>query len=583
MAAQSEYIGYPEPVEAPVFTAEAKEYRNISAHNPTLTGYPLTLASRLISSLTPLQSLLYNNAEFSSLRKLSVLKQYAPRWEPLVVPRSAESTDPADTSLFTQHGDHTFYTSADYVAAYKDKKTTPTAVAEYLLALVKQPPHNLAFIQIRDDLTLQAAQASTNRYANGTTLGPLDGVPIVVKDEVDINGYRKTFGSAKVFDNGEGPTSWCVKKLEEAGAIIIGKANMHELGTDTTNNNPVTGTPRNPVNQAYYTGGSSGGSAYAVGSGLVPIAVAADGGGSIRIPSNYCGVYGIKASHGRISAYPSVSLTSGNGVVGPIASSLPDLALAYRIMSQPAPADGWSSLFPSPRASTSSITRPGRRVIGIYRPWFNDSSSTVAKLCNEAVDRLVSAQGYELVEIPFIPYLNEARKSHALSISSDMSVFVNGDYSGLNAANKIMLATLSQAPAIEYNCANKVRSMIMSHFASIWQQHPGLILVTPTTPFAGVKIDEKELSAGVSNTNRSLESMRYVFLSNFIGAPSINSVVGYEEGSGMPISLMGLAEWGKEEDLFGFAEDVAKGFRSVKGRKRGQIWVDVLGGVGVNA
>lgn len=147
-----------------------------------------------------------------------------PRLQALEVPKPADG-------LFSKKLDNSFYTSADYVNAYKSKNTTPTAVAEYLLNIIKEPAHKLAFIQIKDDLTLEAAKKSTERYLKGTPLGPLDGVPIAVKDEVDVHGYNKTFGSAKVFDRGEGETTWSVKRLEEAGAIIIGKTNMHELGT----------------------------------------------------------------------------------------------------------------------------------------------------------------------------------------------------------------------------------------------------------------------------------------------------------------------------------------------------------------
>lgn len=127
-----------------------------------------------------------------------------------------------------------FYTSADYIAAYSSRKTTPIAVAEYLLRMIQQDAnHKLAFISIKPELVLVAARASAQRYESRNTLGPLDGVPFVVKDEVDIYGYQKTFGSAKVFGTEQVETSWCIKKLEDGGAVMIGKTNMHEFGTGT--------------------------------------------------------------------------------------------------------------------------------------------------------------------------------------------------------------------------------------------------------------------------------------------------------------------------------------------------------------
>ncbi|CAL1709595.1 unnamed protein product [Somion occarium] len=407
--------------------------------------------------------------------------------------------------------------------------------------------------------------------------GPLDGVPFIVKDEADVHGYKTTYGSAKVHRNGDGETTWAVKRLQQSGAILIGKANMHELGSDTTNNNPVKGTPRNPYDRNFYTGGSSGGSAYAVGSGLVPFAVGADGGGSIRIPASYCGVYGIKPSHGRISARPSVSLSPGNGVIGPIAATLQDLALVYRVMSEPDPDEPSSAAFPLPRAPLVSISTPQRKLLGVWKPWFNDAPDSITSLCNAAINRLVAKAGYELIELPTIPYLNECRLAHALSIMAEIGIFVNGDISSYNAANKIFLSVAAQTPALEFAIANKMRNMLMSHFAALWQKYPGMIVVTPTSPLPGIEIQKPHLSIGVSDTNTSLKSMRYVFLANFVGAPSLSAGVGYAEESGIPIGLMGLAEWGKEEDLFGWGKDVAEGSTV---RKRGEIWVDVLGGVG---
>lgn len=173
---------------------------------------------------------------------MKVIESYSPRYAPVVAPIYAEGADSdlTDATLVTSlKRDETFYSSVDYVAAYELKLTTPKAIAEYLLSVINEPPHNLAFVDVRAEFTLRAAQESTERYEKGVPLGPLDGVPVVVKDELDIHGYTKTFGSAKIFGSGEGETTWCVKKLEDAGAIIIGKANMHELGTGALLSNHV--------------------------------------------------------------------------------------------------------------------------------------------------------------------------------------------------------------------------------------------------------------------------------------------------------------------------------------------------------
>lgn len=229
----------------------------------------------------------------------------------------------------------------------------------------------------------------------------LDGIPTGIKDEANVAGYRTTYGRKKndaIFPV-EQESSWPVQKWEEAGAIILGKLNMHEIGADTTNNNPNWGTPRNPHNDQYYPGGSSGGAAYAVSVGLVPVALGADGGGSIRIPASFCGVYGLKPSHGRLEDTGSTVT-----VTGPLAANMSDLEAAYRIMASPNPSDPNCALFAPPGSSTGD--RP--KVLGIYKEWFNRADPSVRSLCNRVVDYFRVKLDYSVIQIE-IPYAPEGQ------------------------------------------------------------------------------------------------------------------------------------------------------------------------------
>lgn len=128
-----------------------------------------------------------------------------------------------------------YYTSADYHALYVSGELTPTAVVETLLPLVRrdvQPAgkHSTAFLESQADIIRAAAEASSDRYKKGQPLGPLDGVPVAIKDEVHITGYKRTLGTKLDFKAGSDATSWCVKQWQDAGAIVIGKTTMHELG-----------------------------------------------------------------------------------------------------------------------------------------------------------------------------------------------------------------------------------------------------------------------------------------------------------------------------------------------------------------
>ncbi|KAL8685005.1 MAG: hypothetical protein Q9218_008026, partial [Villophora microphyllina] len=518
------------------------------------------------SKLNIIGSLLWSNTGFGTLREIKELHDYEPRYDPTVIKLSdseaqyhtsdsqAVKEEPSFEHQETING---HYTAAYYTAAYKSGTLTPTKVVTSLLDYISaNKHHNIAFLQIRRDKVLAAAAASTKRYQSANPLSALDGVPVAVKDEVDLDGYPRTLGSALNFTRKEGGTSWCVRKWENAGAVVIGKLNMHELGLDTTNNNPRASTPLNPHNPNYYTGGSSGGSASAVSSGLIPIALGADGGGSIRIPSAYCGLYGLKPTHGRISILPTTSLAASNGVVGPMASNMADLELAYRILAAPDPSHPASSVFLAPRSTPSSLPAPShsrRKVLGICKPWFRASSPSVLSACDAALAHYINHLNYEIIEI-FLPYLHEAQLAHALTILSEISTspLPSPGLSALSAANKILLSVGKQTPATDFLLAQKMRSLLMQHLASLWEEHPGMLIVTPTTPNPGWRINGGDMAYGVSDADMSLRSMRYVWLANLTGCPAISIPVGgvepkrsdggesaKEEGK-VPVGLMAM-------------------------------------------
>lgn len=429
---------------------------------------------------------------------------------------------------------------------------------------------------------MSAAKASTARYAAGQALSVLDGVPISVKDEVDVLGYHKRLGTTRDFSNGaRAPTSFCVAQWEAAGAVVVGKLTMHELGLDTTNNNPNHGTPLNPHNPSYYTGGSSGGSGYAVGAGLLPFALGADGGGSIRIPASYCGVYGLKTTHGRVSGRPSPSLAASTGVLGPLAANVADLALAYRIMATPDALNPSSALFPPPSPSTPRPKKP----LGICAPWLARADPPVRAALTAAIDHLVSHHAYIPVDIG-LPLLPEGQAAHALTILAEIASG-HAASAHLTPANRVLLSVGSRAGALDLLQAQKVRTLLMQHLAALFRAHPGLVIVSPTTPNAGWHISggEADLKYGVSDGNMSVRSMEYVWLANFAGCPAVSAPVGWVEPAAgsegrVPVGIMGMGEWGDEEGLLGWAYDVEEyvnGGGLEGGRRRPGAWVDVLG------
>ena len=201
----------------------------------SLYTYSVALDLR-IHNVGFIQSHFWRNAGFSVIREIPDLQQYAGRFDPSVIP--VEKNPPADVPSFTverRKGNNGYYTSADYHALYVSGELTPTAVVETLLPLIRRdvkPPgkHSTAFLESQVEIIHAAAEASTKRFKDGKPLGPLDGVPVAIKDEVHIKGYKRTLGTKLDFKAGIDATSWCVKQWEDAGAIVIGKTTMHELG-----------------------------------------------------------------------------------------------------------------------------------------------------------------------------------------------------------------------------------------------------------------------------------------------------------------------------------------------------------------
>lgn len=595
MAPQPQFFNYPEARYTEVAYKAPPENSN-----PIFRGLPLLIGSKIIANSPFLAKLLWSNAGFGKLRGLKEVDGIEARYEPVVIP--IDQSEAYDATKYTaldalrsipegtpvaDAREGRFWSVKDYHEAYSSGRLTPTDVANSLLPLIRRDvkdrsPHSTAFLTSNVDTVLAAAEASTQRWRAGEPLGVLDGIPIAVKDEIDVKGYCRTFASSREYCAADvAETSWCVKQWEEAGAVLVGKTNMHEIGMDTTNNNPVAGTPLNPYNAQYYTGGSSGGSGYAVGAGLVPFALGCDGGGSIRIPSSFCGVYGLKTSHARVSEHPTPNLACTNTVVGPMASDMSSLEVAYRVMAAPDPHHRHSAFFPAPRKLNASVPK----VLGIYKNWFDRADEPVKALCQQAIDHYVNDLGYEVIDI-HIPLIHEGQTAHAMAI---MSEAVNGtpDTTFLTPANRVLLAVGAQCPSNDFIQANRVRNLLMQHLAALFQKHPGLLILTPTVPTVGweIKSGAADLKHGVSDGDMSIRSMEYVWLANFTGCPCIQVPVGYakpKDGYGddvVPVGMMAMGEWASEDRLieWGVEAEAYLHGKGTAGRRRPPVWVDVLG------
>jgi aspartyl-tRNA(Asn)/glutamyl-tRNA(Gln) amidotransferase subunit A len=217
--------------------------------------------------------------------------------------------------------------ATDLAAAIRTKQVSPVDVVNAVLARIEQlNPRLNAFCLITAEAARQAAQASEQAVMRGEPLGPLHGVPVSIKDLVITKGVRTMRGSKLYEHDVPSEDAPVVERLKAAGAIILGKTTTPELGFKGVTDSPMTGITRNPWHLERTPGGSSGGAGVAVATGMGPLAVGTDAGGSIRIPSSFCGIYGLKPHVGRVPVYPA-SVAGDLSHAGPMTRTVRDAAL----------------------------------------------------------------------------------------------------------------------------------------------------------------------------------------------------------------------------------------------------------------
>jgi aspartyl-tRNA(Asn)/glutamyl-tRNA(Gln) amidotransferase subunit A len=237
-----------------------------------------------------------------------------------------------------------FATATELLELYRTKQASPVDAVRASLAQIARHDRELgAFVWRDDEAALAAARESEARWQRAAPIGALDGVPVTIKDLVLMRGAPTLRGSRTI--DAAGP--WTVDapaaaRLREAGAIILGKTTTPEMGWKAVTDSPLTGVARNPWNASRTPGGSSGGAAIAAATGMGALHVGTDGGGSIRVPSSFCGIFGLKPSFGRVPAWP-LSPTGTVAHLGPMTRSVDDAALMMNAITQPDPRD-WHAL-----------------------------------------------------------------------------------------------------------------------------------------------------------------------------------------------------------------------------------------------
>ncbi len=456
-----------------------------------------------------------------------------------------------------------FRTAEDLASAYREGTTSPAEVAERALEAADRfdnlDPSLRTFIDLRPEDVRAQAEASTRRFRDGAPLGLLDGVPVAIKDEFNVKGYPTTSGTAFLGGIPVDRDALVVERLRRAGAILFGKTNMHELGMGPSGINVFYGAARNPFDPARDTGGSSAGSAAAVASGVVPLALGNDGGGSIRIPAAFCGVAGIKGTYGRVPT-DGVELTCWSlEHSGPMGSSVADVALALR------------TLTGDPVPLSAPQGRSGRLRLGICEAWWAAADASVTKVVRAALDRLVEA-GAEIVSVA-LPHIHLAQPVGFATFAVETAAAVMpyilanrpmsaGVQAALDLARGISATTFVQA--------QRARALIARDFDAALGEVDAL--VTPTTGISARFYEADTLMTGELNDAAARLRTAFTFPLNLTGLPAMQVPCGFD-GEGMPVGLQVIAGRGEDELALAVAAEVEK----TAEKRQPRVWVDLLG------
>jgi len=291
-------------------------------------------------------------------------------------------------------------TAADIAQGVAGRKLSALQVTEAALArIAKHNPVLNAFTDVTADRARARARSIDAAIAAGKSVGPLAGVPFAVKNLFDVQGLPTRAGSKINRDlKPSRRDATLIERMEAAGAVLVGALNMGEYAYDFTGENVHDGPSRNPHDVTRMTGGSSGGSGGAVGGGLVPLALGSDTNGSIRVPSSFCGIFGLKPTYGRLSRARSFPFVFSFDHLGPFARSVGDLALAYDAMQGPDPDDAACTTRPTESVSAQLSQDIGGLRIAVAGGYFQKNVFPEAV---EAVARVAKALGAtRTAEIP---------------------------------------------------------------------------------------------------------------------------------------------------------------------------------------
>lgn len=432
-----------------------------------------------------------------------------------------------------------FASIAEVARLFRRRKLSPVELTKLMLARIEKFDSKLnSFITVCADRALDQAKIVERELSlrkSSRDRGPLHGIPISLKDNIYTQDMRTTAGSKILANFVPQHDATIVRRLKEAGAIILGKTNLHEFAYGVTSNNPHFGPVHNPWDLSRIPGGSSGGSAAAVAAGLCYGSIGTDTGGSIRIPASLCGIVGLKPTLGRVSVDGVIPLSPRLDCVGPLARTVHDAALLLEPILERVKGE------PNPRALEKSRTMFRKFTLGVPKEFFFDVVSPEVRIHFDESLRVLKTQGVRLKEVS-LPLLTETEDAgnhiawpEATHYHQQAGWYPSraADY-GDDVRSRLEMG--AKIPAPTYLSALEVRERFIQQFYLALEDAKVDALVCLTTPIAAPEIGQEAIHIGDSDHPTRALLLRANRPANLAGVPAISVPCGFTP-EGLPVGL----------------------------------------------